>query len=334
MNQSRVGDAIAGLAVAISLILLSTGTRIFVKLFWPANDKLYLDDYLIVFATVVAVADCAVLLGLEIPHGLGRHISTVEYADLQRVLLAEFITGHLYNTALASIKLSILALYYRIFITETFRKIVVAVATFVVLWLITIEISIFFICRPLQSFWNPRLAGNCLNVTAMIYYITTSNLVTDLVVFVLPLPVIIRLHITRKNKVALSILFSIGILTCGISAARLTYAFIQKSPDITYDGVPFALLSTYEMLGGIMCANLPIIYKLLRRVFWGVRSAPSPEARSIPAEHSHGPFRHPENSDGDPGGWTPLSGNYYSHGNNYTTTVEAQPEAAQIGHNT
>jgi hypothetical protein len=118
----------------------------------------------------------------------------------------------LYNFALASIKLSILALYYRIFITETFRKIVVAVATFVVLWLITIEIPIFLICRPLQSFWNPRLSKNCLDVTAMIYYITTSNLVTNLVVFVLPVPVIIRLHITTRNKVALCILFSIGIL--------------------------------------------------------------------------------------------------------------------------
>lgn len=124
----------------------------------------------------------------------------------------EFITSHLYNFALAGIKLSILALYYRIFITETFRKIVVAVATFVVLWVITIEIPIFLICRPLQTFWNPSLSKNCLDVTAIIYYITTSNLFTDLVVFVLPVPVIIRLHTTTRNKVALCILFSIGIL--------------------------------------------------------------------------------------------------------------------------
>ena len=125
---------------------------------------------------------------------------------------AEIITGHVYKFALASIKLSILALYYRIFIHETFRKIVVAVATFVVLWLITIEIPVFLICRPLQTFWNPRLPQNCLDVTALIYYITASNLATDLVVFVLPIPVIIRLHTATRNKVALCILFSIGIL--------------------------------------------------------------------------------------------------------------------------
>ena len=118
----------------------------------------------------------------------------------------------MYNFALASIKLSILALYYRIFIYETFQKIVVAVATFVVLWLITIEIPVFLICRPLQAFWNPRLSGNCLDATAMIYYITTSNLVTDLVLFILPVPVIIRLHTPMRKKVALCIVFSIGIL--------------------------------------------------------------------------------------------------------------------------
>lgn len=124
----------------------------------------------------------------------------------------EYITSHLYNFALAGIKLSILALYYRIFVTKTFRKFVVAVAIFIVLWLITIEIPLCLICRPLHSFWHPGLSKNCLNATAMIYYITTSNLVTDLVVFVLPVPVIIRLHMNMRNKVALCILFSIGIL--------------------------------------------------------------------------------------------------------------------------
>jgi hypothetical protein len=82
-----------------------------------------------------------------------------------------------------------------------------------------------------------------------------------------------------------------------------------------------------------MCANLPIIYKLLRRMFRGVHSATSPEARSIPAEHLHDPFRLSENNDGDPAGWSPLSNDYYSHSNNYTTAFEAQTEA-QVGHNT
>lgn len=55
-NQSRVAEAISGLAVAISLILLSTVTRIFVKLVWPADDKFFLDDYIIIFATVCFVS--------------------------------------------------------------------------------------------------------------------------------------------------------------------------------------------------------------------------------------------------------------------------------------
>lgn len=112
------------------------------------------------------------------------------------------------------------------------------------------------------------------------------------------------------------------------------YAFNHKfsmekscSCDFPDDGVPFALLSAYEILGGIMCANLPNIYKLLRRAFRRVHTVTSPEARSIPAEHSRGHFRLHENNDGDPSGWTSLSNDYYSHDNNYTTTFEAQTEA-------
>jgi hypothetical protein len=55
-NQPRVSEAIWGLAVAICLILLSTVTRIFVKLVWPAEDKFFLDDYIIIFVTVCFVS--------------------------------------------------------------------------------------------------------------------------------------------------------------------------------------------------------------------------------------------------------------------------------------
>jgi hypothetical protein len=55
-SQSRVGAAISGLTVAISLILLSTVTRIFVKLVWPAEDKFFLDDYIIIVVTVCFVS--------------------------------------------------------------------------------------------------------------------------------------------------------------------------------------------------------------------------------------------------------------------------------------
>jgi hypothetical protein len=80
-----------------------------------------------------------------------------------------------------------------------------------------------------------------------------------------------------------------------------------------------------------MCANLPIIYKLLSRTLRRVHAATSPEARSIPVEHSGGHFRPHENNDGQPG-WARLSNSYHSHDNNYTATFEAQTEA-QGGHN-
>lgn len=56
INESRVVAAISGLAVAICLILLSTVTRIFVKVVWPADDKFFLDDYIIIFVTVCFVS--------------------------------------------------------------------------------------------------------------------------------------------------------------------------------------------------------------------------------------------------------------------------------------
>ncbi|RDW79329.1 uncharacterized protein DSM5745_06181 [Aspergillus mulundensis] len=59
--------------------------------------------------------------------------------------------------------------------------------------------------------------------------------------------------------------------TCGISATRLALVAHTSHPDFTYTQAPAAMLMCWELLGGILCANLPIIYKPIavwvRRLF-------------------------------------------------------------------
>lgn len=117
--------------------------------------------------------------------------------------------------AIASTKLSILALYYRIFETVRFRRVVVGTAIFVAAWLVSIEVALGLGCRPLQGWWDAAAAdaGNCVDKVAFTYATNSINLATDLWIFVMPVPIILGLQASMDRRVMLCFLFSVGLAT-------------------------------------------------------------------------------------------------------------------------
>lgn len=109
------------------------------------------------------------------------------------------------------IKLSILTFYYRIFVTPLFRRIVLATITFIILWVLTITVILALQCRPIERFWNPIVPGTCFNLVAFSYFTNITNLVTDVWIFLLPVPLILRLHISGGRKLGLCVVFMVGL---------------------------------------------------------------------------------------------------------------------------
>ncbi|GFF25556.1 hypothetical protein IFM61606_09489 [Aspergillus udagawae] len=299
LAQSRVTEVTVAYSIPIPLELLTTGLRIWVKLRGPGNVGLSSDDYLMLWATFVGAAVCVSGLIYGPPYGFGRHKAALSDEQIETFMMGNYIFSHFYNAAIASTKLAVLALYYRIFVTLKFRIVVLTTAVFVILWLMTMEILLGLQCRPISRFWDPDVPGKCLNLVEFTYFTNVINLVTDIWIFSLPLPVIFKLQMSRNRKIALSFLFSIGLATCAISAARLSVVITQGSSDFTWAGVPLGILSAWEPLGGIFCANLPIIYRavvtMLRNLKGSVSGQPSRtgDPNSQPyrdAEQSHRPW--------------------------------------------
>jgi hypothetical protein len=112
---------------------------------------------------------------------------------------------------------------------------VIATAAFVVAWIVVMEVVLGFSCRPIQAFWGEK-EGTCVNLVAFTYFTNITNLVTDLWIFALPIPIILGLQASREKKIGLCFLFSIGLGTCAISAARLSFVFGVGSVDYTCKG--------------------------------------------------------------------------------------------------
>ncbi|PWY69207.1 integral membrane protein PTH11-like protein [Aspergillus sclerotioniger CBS 115572] len=271
LAQSRVTEVWVGYSVPIPIEVLTTLWRLWIKLRPSSKNGLAFDDYLMIWATIIGVGVCVSGLVYGPPYGFGRHVAALPPGEDEKFMRGDYIFSHFYDVAIASTKLSVLALYYRIFITPKFRLVVILTVVWVILWLMTMEIVLGLECRPIEKFWNSSVEGTCFNLVAFSYFTNITNLVTDIWIFLLPLPVILRLQITKNKKIGLSFLFSVGLATCAISAARLTVVVTQGSSDYTWAGVPLGILSAWEPLGGILCANLPVIYKSLASIFHSIK---------------------------------------------------------------
>ncbi|KAI0407087.1 hypothetical protein F4802DRAFT_605889 [Xylaria palmicola] len=256
-------------ALPIPLEIFSTLFRLAVKASPHSDGHLGYDDYLILWATITAVAECIAGLVYGPPNGLGRHVQVLPPGSVSVYLKGDYIFSHFYDFAIASTKLSILALYYRIFGTTRMRIVILITAGFVFAWLVEMEIILGLGCRPIEGWWDPAVAATakCVDKVAFTYSTNILNLIFDLWIFAMPIPLIVKLDVNWERRIALCCLFSVGLAVCGISIGRLSVVFSAGSPDVTWFEVPLGILSAFEPCGAILCANLPIIYREATRRF-------------------------------------------------------------------
>ncbi|KAF3034920.1 hypothetical protein E8E12_006229 [Didymella heteroderae] len=262
-SDSRVAEIHWVYSVPIAASIISTGLRLYAKRF--GKNGIHLDDYLITIATICLIGQCASGLGYGPPHGMGRHVIYVSEYDRMMVRKGDFVFSHFYDFALVFVKLGILAFYWRVFVHPVFRKVVLATAAFIIAWGIGITITLFLVCRPLRAYWDRTVEGTCLTIVTFTYFTNISNLITDIWIFLMPVPMIWHLQLQTKKKLLLSLIFCIGLATCVVSSLRLTVVLGHGSPNFTWYYVPLGAYSVFEPLGGILCTNLPIIWHMIRK---------------------------------------------------------------------
>ena len=117
-----------------------------------------------------------------------------------------------YNAAVGTVKISILLQYMRIFATRGMQiacKIVLALVTMFTIETVVISI---FDCTPVSYYWDKSLDGHCVDFGAMWFSHASLNITFDIVLIILPIPVIKSLNLPTKQKIALCGIFAVGAL--------------------------------------------------------------------------------------------------------------------------
>ena len=83
---------------------------------------------------------------------------------------------------------------------------------FVTCWALSVVLETFFLCRPFKYNWEPVGKHTCGNRVATYIASGGMNLITDLMVLSLPIPMVWALQIPRRNKIILLGVFGVGLL--------------------------------------------------------------------------------------------------------------------------
>jgi hypothetical protein len=138
------------------------------------------------------------------------------FASNQRLgltsLQAGIFTSLIYFISLLFTKLSILCLYMRIIQYEYVRHAGRAIFFIVSLSYVWMILNIVTTCVPLNDFWDLKKPYSEKWCWKMEVFWSNAGLhmATDFLIFLLPLPVIFRLRLPRRQKIGLCLVFLLG----------------------------------------------------------------------------------------------------------------------------
>lgn len=124
-----------------------------------------------------------------------------------------YITFVIYNGGLTTTKMALLAQYHRIIaVHDNMRIICLAVSLFVGIWCLIAFFWGAFQCTPVAKIWDPSIPGTCFPTSVLWYSTAVGNIVTDVMVFILPLPIVARLNLPTRQKFLVLGVLCLGFL--------------------------------------------------------------------------------------------------------------------------
>ncbi|GME36792.1 Barwin-related endoglucanase [Neofusicoccum parvum] len=188
---------------------------------------------------------------------------------MTEIPLDVFLTGRqwfwasswMYYLGLGLSKLSVTLQFFRIFVTPKTLLVTKGTIAFVCSWTVIAVCVAAFECIPVEKYWNRRLPGKCINGRDTFLANAVMNIATDFIIIGIPVPSLMKLQVGLAKKLGLMFAFSLGMVVCAISIARIPMvmlAFKAGKPG----NLSLMMWSAIELNVAIICACLPSIRPL------------------------------------------------------------------------
>ncbi|CAI7673205.1 hypothetical protein N7533_009709 [Penicillium manginii] len=254
-DHGSQGPVVVGICLAFAVLtFIVLSLRLFARVY--VLGKMGADDYLIIGACLLSWAFIAVTI-VAVENGLGQHAKYVDPNKMVTYGFAVWLSSMFYLATLGFIKTSVLWFYTRLG-DRTLTRV-----SWVMVGVIAAQAGSFvlvaaFQCQTISKAWTGTGPGKCVNINVFYLANAALNIFTDLLTYTLPIRVIFKLQMPRKQKIALALILCLGLFACVSSIIRITYIpTMLTSADATYAISGAMYWSVIETNVGIFAASIP-----------------------------------------------------------------------------
>ncbi|MCJ1326111.1 hypothetical protein MMC10_002775 [Thelotrema lepadinum] len=232
--ESLATTITATLSVFATLATLSVATRFYTNT--TTKRGLGLDDWLSLCALVLQLVSVGIVLSVRdmFRHAWNTPASAYDSAFAKKT----YAVGLLYGPAIFFARTAILVLQLRVFeCKKWFRRLSYGLIALIAIvnWSSIPVWSV--LCAPrLGGAWDLELLIECVPLSYYSVVVAAMGTFFDIVMLILPQPIIWSLNLSLKRKVGLALTFMIGVIATIASALNIYYRIMGiDSVDVTWD---------------------------------------------------------------------------------------------------
>ncbi|KAJ6036172.1 hypothetical protein N7540_000451 [Penicillium herquei] len=111
-------------------------------------------------------------------------------------------------------------------------------------------------CVPINSIWTfNRGDARCLSISGVAYASAAVNIATEVIILILPVPLLRTLRTSTTQKIALYMLFGCGIIVIAVASARIpSLSHVEDAHDPTFLNAGVVYWTAAETAVGHLCA--------------------------------------------------------------------------------
>lgn len=201
--------------------LISHGIVMTFSLFWVGFSTLALREAqsVHIFCPPIPLLTGLTVYSADVKYsGLGLHQARGDAISLEQ--WAKFLYGlsFIYVICVLFPRLAILSLYFALFSIHRWSSIICYATGIIMIGNCLACISaLFAICRPMNALWNGGIAEHCFSINDLFRYGRIVNIITDVVLLVLPLIHVYRLQMKTRMKLGVLATFILGSMLVVLS---------------------------------------------------------------------------------------------------------------------